>query len=229
MIRGTVSTVISLIFLVFSSCDENNYCVDGKIAGSVLDGDTLHFRRYSDNVFSEVGYTVVRDGEFEFEGFVSEPYVAGIFMGELLVMPLVVEPGDIVAEISDRHAVASGTALNEALSTYITKFVQYGEDMNEASKSEARLIMEGRSASYAREVMEQKTAECHSEMETFVEKFITDHYGDILGPLIFKQWFGLMLNPLSSELFMKIIDAAPESFKEDKDIKGMVEYMNVER
>lgn len=229
MIRGTVYTVISLLFLLFSSCDENNYCVDGRIAGSVLDGDTLYLKRYSDNTFSEVGYTVVRNGRFEFEGLVSEPFVAGIFIGELLVMPLVVESGDILAEISDSQAVASGTMLNEALSTYITKFIQYGEDMDNALKSEARLLMEGKSESYARDFMERETAECHAKMESFVEKFITDHYEDILGPLVFRQWFGLMSYPMSNGLFKKVIDEAPESFKEDMEIKGMIEYMCLER
>lgn len=223
MTKATGNALISLILIFLTSCDWNNYSIDGRVSIGGLNGDTITLKRYLDEIEGDEQSVVVRKGKFELEGIVSEPYMAGIFHKGILVMPLVVEPGNIDVEITDVSAEASGTELNRAFFSYLRNVDEFNKEMTGISRMEARLIMDGMHPDSAKVRTKERFDKSHAELESYIETFIQEHYEDILGPLVFKQWFGQMYYPMSNRLFKKLLDEAPEAFKQDKAIKELLD------
>lgn len=223
MIKSTGYMLISLFFLLFSSCGGNGFVVEGTVTGIDLDGDTLTLKRYTGDVLADVSDAVVGDGEFEFEGVADEPYVAGLFFGEVLVMPLIIENGDIEVEITDNWALAKGTELNDAFNTYLQSISSFNYEIANVSRLEARMIMDGVNPDSAKVFMEESFEKSYESMKAYIAGFVQEHYEDILGPFAFKQWFGQMYYPMSDTLFKRIIDEAPPVFRNNAEVKAMME------
>lgn len=222
MFRLPLLLLVPSLFL-FLSCEKNRYTLKGTISCDYYDGDTVFLRQYSNDTLLNVASAVIKDGGFEFEGEASDPYVGGLYVSEVLIMPLVVEKGVIDVVLSDEDATVKGTSLNDAMLEYLDRMDGYKKEVADVSRMKARLIMDGVDADEADRVVEQAFVRLNVEMEVYINNFIKNHYNDIVGPFVFRQWYGHMLYPMSSSKAKELIENAPDFFRQHEYVKKVVQ------
>lgn len=222
MIRKLIAGSVIFYLLAIVSCGNNGYTVEGVISGNCFNGDTIYLKHYSGDSLSEAGFTEIRDCEFEFNGAIEKPSLAALYLNETFLMPLVLENGTVSIVVGDETVRANGTELNEALYAYIDEVDEYSIAVSEISRMEARLIMDGSVPATAKEQAEKQLRSVDEEMRRYVCAFIRTHYCDVLGPLAFRQWFGHMRYPMSDENVRKLVDEAPDVFKESHEVRSII-------
>lgn len=223
---GIFGLLLMSAMFSFVSCEKSTFKLSGILSSGYYDGDTVLLRQYQNDSLMNVGFTTIKEGSFELEGNAAEPYMAGLYLNSVLLVPLVVEPGDIRVKLTGEEASVSGTPLNDALYEYIDRVDSFEVSLAEISRMEARLIMDGSDADAAKGFVERTFLKTNLEMEIYIDNFIKGHYNDILGPFVFRQWYGQMLYPMSSERVKNIMQDAPECFKEHQYVKGVVSTDN---
>ena len=213
-----------MLFLV--SCEKNICKMNGLISYGYYNGDTVALCKYSNDSLINVGQSTIKQGVFGIECTANEPYMAGLYLNNVLLAPMVVEPGDINVRITAEETTVSGTVLNDALYRYIARVDSFKLSLADISRMEARLIMNGSDADAAKSFVERTFMKTNLEMELYIDNFIKEHYNDILGPFVFRQWYGPMLYPASNERVKDIMQGAPEYFKEHEYVKFVISAEN---
>lgn len=120
--RKTVLYIL-FIFLIVSSCTENNrFSIKGKLPDKTYDGEWIFLVPLVNAPVERVDSTIIKDGRFSFSGKVNEPEIFIIRPRPLLRLSLqellvVKEPGQIQAYIG-QNSSAKGTALNDSLQNW---------------------------------------------------------------------------------------------------------------
>lgn len=116
--------------MIFFACDnkpKNAYVVEGTVADSTLNGQTIYI---AERLTGKIDSTVVADGKFKFEGVVDTAIVAQLGVGRMQKQ-FVLESGQINLDLTE-DGVATGTALNEALNAISKQLMDAQEKvMNE--------------------------------------------------------------------------------------------------
>ena len=137
-------------------------------------------------------------------------------------MPVIIESGDIVVNLSMRDANVSGTNLNDQLSRFIEDKDVFERRIMEIERRETALILDGHTAESAAAEVREAIAAVGDSMNLFFEKTIRDHYNTVLGPCIFQLLCSAMPYPLMTKQVEGILADAPQSFKDNHFVKMFV-------
>ena len=125
--------ILAVLALAAVSCKTNDFTISGTTTFEGCEGNPVYLR-YGDN--SDTTY--VSNNSFSFTGKVETPVIGLIQIDnqqrKLMYCYLVVEPGDMKVEISDRSN-CSGTPLNEAYSAYDAKKRDRADERRAAIKA----------------------------------------------------------------------------------------------
>ena len=132
-----LSTLLALV-----SC-KSQYMVRGSSNVDDLEGKVLTLKVYVDGEMKSIDSTRVVHGRFDFGGSMDSTMLANVFLGDLSVMPIVLEEGEVRLSIGESQQTATGTPLNDTLSGFIQRKTQLDARMAELPHLQSQMIMDG--------------------------------------------------------------------------------------
>ena len=207
------------ISALFSCTDK--YTVKGTTDG-FYNGEQAYIKVDSGGVWHTVDSCDILHGCFEMSGCVEAPFLSSLFIGDEAIMPVIIERGDIIVELSMRDADVRGTYLNNSLSQFIERKEVFEQRILEIERRETTLILDGHTAESAAAQVRDTLASVGDSMNLFVEQSIREHYNTALGPCLFQLLCSAMPYPFITKQVERILADAPPCFKEDSFVKRFI-------
>jgi len=197
--------------LVLTAC-KSQYMVKGSSNVDELEGQVLTLKVYVDGEMSSIDSTRVVHGRFNFGGGMDSTMLANLFLGDMSLMPIVLEEGEVSLNIEETRQTATGTPLNDSLSGFILRKTQLDAQMAELPHLEARMIMDGTDDDERMYQLRQQSKEIETESEQLIMHFIRANYNNVLGPGIFMILTSRLPHPVLTPQIEQIITNAPPYF-----------------
>ncbi|MBQ8158146.1 MAG: DUF4369 domain-containing protein [Prevotella sp.] len=198
-----------------TSCADS-YNIQGTSSVSSLDGSKLYLKAVKDKKLESIDSCEVVHGTFKFAGLLDTVMMVNLFMDDRsLMMPIVLETGNIIIRIDDSSRKVSGTPLNELLYAFIDQHNQLSNRMIELGHRESQMLLDGIDE---REIVAQLSAEAEQismEEDTLVTNFIVKNSDNVLGPGVFMMMTAGMEYPMLTPQIEHIMTLATEAFKND--------------
>ena len=203
----------------FSSCTEN-YSIQGTSSVSSLDGSKLYLRAVKDQSVETIDSCEVIHGKFKFSGVLDTTMMVNLFMDDRsLMVPLVLEQGDITVRIDDYSRKVSGTPLNELLYAFIDQHNQLSNRMNELGHRESQMLLDGIDEQEIAQQLSVEAEQIAMEEDTLVTNFIVNNSDNVLGPGVFMMITAGLEYPVLTPQIEHIMSQASEFFKNDTYVK----------
>ena len=207
-----------IVVAVFTSC-ASSYNVEGVSSIPALDGSKLYLKAIKNNEFKNIDSCEVVHGEFHFAGLLDTVRMAGLYVDNESLMPIVLEKGEITIKIDPVRQMVGGTLLNDSLYKFIDKHNQLSNQMNELSHKESQMMLEGIDEEVIRRQLNQEAAQIAAEEDLLVVKFIEANFDNVLGPGVFMMITSQYRYPILTPQIEDIMSKATEKFKNDPYVK----------
>ncbi|MBO4840177.1 MAG: DUF4369 domain-containing protein [Bacteroidaceae bacterium] len=209
--------------VMLASCSEQ-YLVSGTSNVEGLEGRMLYLRVFKDSDMCAIDSSKVVHGKFKFRGIMDSVMMASVFLDNSSVMPVVLEGGDVSVNIDENMQSATGTPLNDSLSSFIKKKSQIDARMAELPTKQLRMIMDGIDEDQIHEELAEQARELEIENDKLITRFIRANYNNVLGPGVFMIMTNSFPYPIMNPQIEEIISQAPPYFKNNPYVK---EYIRV--
>lgn len=211
--------------VLFASCSKK-YKIEGNTSLSRLDGKMLYIKVPSNGQWVKIDSAEVIHGLFEMEGTVDSVVLASLYMDDDCIMPLVIEEGNIDVKIDNAGVTVQGSPLNNRFNDFIIQKNALDDRAYEVEHMESQMIMNGDDPAVIHKEIEKQRTDLSEEMNKLAKEFIQDNYDNVLGPGVFIMICNGLPYPVLTPIMEEIVNAAPESFKNNGMIK---EYLSVAR
>ena len=208
---------------MLASCSEQ-YLVSGTSNVEGLEGRMLYLRVFKDSDMCAIDSSKVVHGKFKFRGIMDSVMMANVFLGDNSVMPVVLESGDVNLRIDENVQSSTGTPLNDSLTNFIQKKSQIDARMNELSRMELQMMMNGMDEDQIRIELESKARQLEVENDRLMTRFIRANYNNVLGPGVFMIMTSGFQYPILNPQIEEIISQAPPYFMNNPYVR---EYIKV--
>ncbi|MCR5535319.1 MAG: DUF4369 domain-containing protein [Bacteroidaceae bacterium] len=216
-----LSIILGAVML--ASCSEQ-YLVSGSSNVEGLEGRMLYLRVFKDSDMCAIDSSRVVHGKFKFRGIMDSVMMANVFLGDNSVMPVVLESGDVNLRIDENVQSSTGTPLNDSLTNFIQKKSQIDARMNELSRMELQMMMNGMDEDQIRIELESKARQLEVENDRLMTRFIRANYNNVLGPGVFMIMTSGFQYPILNPQIEEIISQAPPYFMNNPYVR---EYIKV--
>lgn len=203
--------LLSAVLLGLVSC-KSQYMVKGSSNVEELEGRVLTLKVYVDGEMRSIDSTRVVHGRFNFGGGMDSTMLANVFLGNLSVMPIVLEEGEVKLNISETQQTATGTPLNDTLSGFIQRKTQLDARMAELPHIESQMIMDGTDYDEIMYELGRQSREISAENDQLITHFIRDNYNNVLGPGVFMILTSSLPYPILTPQIEEIIANATPYF-----------------
>ncbi len=210
--------VISLL-AVFTSCT-SKYKINGESSISGLDGKMLFLKTLRGDKLIKVDSAEVIHGLFKMEGRVDSAEMVMLFTGENIIMPLILEDGEINVKIDNTEIHANGTPLNNTLYSFFDKKNEIDRRASDLERREARMILNGDEPISIQYEMHLESKRIVRDMNNLIKDFITENCNNVLGPGVF-----LLLcqsTPVMTPQIEEILSKVPSTFRENPYVKSYI-------
>lgn len=207
---------------VSASCAEQ-YTIAGNASVSTLDGKMLYLKSRSEGGISKIDSCEVVHGKFSFSGKMDSAMMAEIFLDNTSIMPVVIEMGDVVVDISLLGQKAYGGTLNERLYSFLEAKSRLDSEKSDMALSRARLMMKGFPLFQSQRMCEERSRRIEEEADSLEVEFIRENYDNVLGPEIFGLVCSRYRYPVITEQISKILEGAPRKFRNHPIVREYVD------
>jgi len=197
--------------------------VEGSSNVDELEGRMLTLKVYVDGEMQSIDSTRVVHGRFSFVGGMDSTMLANVFLGDLSIMPIVLEAGEVKLQINEAQQSATGTPLNDTLSGFILHKTQLDARMAELPHLESQMIMDGTDYDEIMFELRKMSRQIADENDKLVTRFIRDNYNNVLGPGIFMILTSSLPYPILTPQIEEIILSAPPYFLGHPYVKKYIE------
>ena len=188
-----------------------------------LEGKMLTLKVYVDGKMQSIDSTRVVHGRFSFGGGMDSTMLANVFWGDLSIMPIVLEEGEVTLQINETQQMATGTPLNDTLSSFIQRKTQLDARMAELPHLESQMIMDGTDYDEIMYELGKQSKQIADENDRLITSFIRDNYYNVLGPGIFMILTSSLPYPILTPQIEGIIMNAPPYFLGHPYVKKYIE------
>ena len=205
-----------VIIATLASCAES-YSIQGSSSVSSLDGSKLYLKTVKDQELKNMDSCDVVHGKFRFAGLLDTVKLANLYMDdEPLMMPVVVEKGEIEIRIDKTSRTVSGTPLNDKLYDFIHRHDQIGNEMNELGHRQSQMLLDGIDEETINRQLSAEAARLAQQEDSLVTNFIVEN---VLGPGVFMMMTGGYQYPVLTPQIEDIMSKATKKFKDDPYVK----------
>ena len=163
-------------------------------------------------------------GKFRFAGLLDTVKMANLYMDEQsLMMPVVVEKGEIEIRIDNTSRTVTGSPLNEKLYQFIQRHDQIGNELNELSHKQSQMLLEGIDEDVINRQLSAEAARLAQQEDSLVTNFIVENFDNVLGPGVFMMMTSGYQYPVLTPQIEDIMSKATKKFKEDAYVKEYYE------
>jgi hypothetical protein len=217
---------IVAVLVALTSCAES-YHIQGSSSVSSLDGSKLYLKAVKDQQLTSIDSCEVVHGKFNFSGPFDSVVVVNLFMDDRpLMMPIVLEQGEISVRIDQTSCKVSGTALNELLYDFIDKHNQLGNRMNELDHRYSQMLLEAIDEQTINDELSKEAAVIATEEDSLVTHFIVDNFDNVLGPWAFMMITSGFQYPVLTPQIEHIMSQATDKFKQDSYVSHYYQVAN---
>ncbi len=207
------------IVVTFVSCAES-YSIQGSSSVSSLDGSKLYLKTVKDQELKSIDSCDVVHGKFRFAGLLDTVKLANLYMDdEPLMMPVVIEQGEIEIHIDNTGRSVSGSPLNDKLYQFINRHDQLGNEMNELSHKQSQMLLEGIDENIINRQLSVEAARLAAQEDSLVTNFIVENFDNVLGPGVFMMMTSGYRYPILTPQIEDIMSKATKKFKDDPYVK----------
>lgn len=208
-----------LTVAILSSCAES-YNIQGSSSVSSLDGSKLYLKTIKDQELKNIDSCDVVHGKFRFTGLLDTIKLANLYMdNDPLMIPIVMELGEIEIRIDNTSRTVSGTPLNDKLYGFIHQFDQLSGEMNELSHRQSQMLLEGIDEEVINRQLSMEAAQLAQREDSLVTNFIVENFDNVLGPGVFMMVTGGYPYPILTPQIEDIMSKATQKFKNDSYVK----------
>ena len=212
-----------VIIATLASCAES-YSIQGSSSVSSLDGSKLYLKTVKDQELKNLDSCDVVHGKFRFAGLLDTVKIANLYMDDQsLMMPVVVEKGEIEIRIDNTSRTVTGSPLNEKLYQFIQRHDQIGNELNELSHKQSRMLLEGIDEDVINRQLSAEAARLAQQEDSLVTNFIVENFDNVLGPGVFMMMTSGYQYPVLTPQIEDIMSKATKKFKEDAYVKEYYE------
>lgn len=212
---------LTVAVILFSCTPKDQYSIQGTAEN--MDGQRITLTTYENsNEISDT--TVVKDGRFSFKGTQEIPQVYFISVGQSLAeselsRPLLVEPGKIIVDITNKNIRITGTAINDAYQKSLDTIIPLQEKMEEIKDTYNKGVEDSTMNAEDEEKMFAEYEEIFNKVQAerinFIETNLSNPFGE--------QLLILEARRLPMEKFVLLTDKTSEAFKAKEEVKSIVE------
>ena len=208
-----------VIIATLASCAES-YSIQGSSSVSSLDGSKLYLKTIKDQELKNMDSCDVVHGEFRFAGLLDTVKLANLYMDDQpLMMPVVIEKGEIQIHIDNTSRTVTGSPLNEKLYQFMQRHDQLGNELNELSHKQSQMLLEGIEEDIINRQLSAGAARIAQQEDSLVTNFIVENFDNVLGPGVFMMMTGNYQYPVLTPQIEDIMSKATKKFKEDPYVK----------
>lgn len=223
MKRYLLALAAGLLMLV--SCTEH-YKVKGTSSVPTIEGGTLYLKIFSGKEMQIIDSAQVMHGRFEFQGRLDSTVLANLYWGDVSIMPLVLEPGEVRINIEETQQTATGTPLNDSLSAFVRRKAEIEYALAEMPRRESRMVMEGLDHDLVLAQLREEAEVLSTTNESLVSGFIRQNYENVLGPGIFMVLTSSQRYPMLTPQIEALTVNAPSYFLNHPYVK---QYLDAAR
>ena len=214
------------ILAVLTSCAES-YSIQGSSSVSSLDGSKLYLKTVKDQELKNLDSCDVVHGKFRFAGLLDTVKLATLYMDDQsLMVPIVIEKGEIEIRIDNTGRSVSGSPLNDKLYQFINRHDQIGNELNELSHRQSQMLLEGIDEEVINRQLSVEAARLAQQEDSLVTNFIVENFDNVLGPGVFMMLTGSYPYPVLTPQIEDIMSKATKKFKEDPYVKQYYKTAN---
>ena len=215
-----------LTAVTFASCAES-YNIQGSTSVSALDGSKLYLKTMVNDELKNLDSCDVVHGKFKFAGLLDTIKMASLYMDDQpLMMPIVIEQGDIEIHLDNTSRTVTGSPLNEKLYEFMKRHDQLGNELNELAHKQSQMLLEGIDENV---INRQLTAEANRiamQEDSLVTNFIVENFDNVLGPGVFMMVTANYQYPILTPQIEDIMSKATKKFKADPYVKQYYQVAN---
>ena len=213
-----------LVFLCIATClsCSKMYRLDGASNISGIDGSTIVLKTTAEEGWKTIDSCEVLHGQFRMMGKLDSVMMATLFVDDVPLMPIVLEPGKTDVVITDMEIKAKGTPFNDSLYNFLIRKHKLELRALELERLESQMIMNGYTEREIKQVVDSVFSRLSVEMEELVCRFIGDNYDNVLGICGFSMLCNGLSKPVITPLIRRVLDDAPSSFKGKKEISDFL-------
>ncbi|MBE6270208.1 MAG: DUF4369 domain-containing protein [Prevotella ruminicola] len=212
--------------VAFASCAES-YNIQGATSVSALDGSKLYLKTMVNDELKNLDSCDVVHGKFKFAGLLDTIKMASLYMDdEPLMMPVVIEQGDIEIHIDNTNRTVSGSPLNEKLYEFMKRHDQLGNELNELSHKQSQMLLEGIDENVINRQLSAEASRIAMQEDSLVTNFIVENFDNVLGPGVFMMVTGSYQYPILTPQIEDIMSKATKKFKADPYVKQYYQVAN---
>lgn len=208
------------------SCAES-YSIQGSSSVSSLDGSKLYLKTVKDQELKKIDSCDVVHGKFRFAGLLDTVKLASLYMDEeSLMMPVVIEKGEIEIRIDNTGRSVSGSPLNDKLYQFINRYDQIANQMNELSHKQSQMLLDGIDEDIINQQLSVEAARLAQQEDSLVTNFVVENFDNVLGPGVFMMMTSGYPYPVLTPQIEDIMSKATTKFKEDSYVKQYYQTAN---
>jgi len=208
-----------VIMATLTSCAES-YSIQGSSSVSSLDGSKLYLKTVKDQELKNIDSCDVVHGKFRFAGLLDTVKLANLYMDDQpLMMPVVIEQGEIEIHIDNTSRTVSGSPLNDKLYHFINRHNQIGNEMNELAHKQSQMLLDGIDENTINRQLTIEAARLTQQEDSLVTNFIVENFDNILGPGVFMMVTSGYQYPVLTPQIEDIMSKATKKFKDDPYVK----------
>ena len=221
-VQNKFSYLLLICLLTLVGC-KSQYMVKGSSSVDELEGQILTLKVYADGELRSIDSTRVVHGRFSFGGSMDSTMLANVFLGDLSVMPLVLEDGEVDLHIGETQQTATGTPLNDTLSGFIQRKTQLDARMAELPHLQLQMIMDGNDDDEIMYELGKQSQELAAENDQLITRFIRANYNNVLGPGVFMILTSNLPYPILTPQIEEILTHATPYFLGHPYVKQYIE------
>ena len=207
--------LFSILCALLASCSEQCNIAGSSTLGS-LDGRMLYLRVGANGrLASNVDSCEVIHGRFKFFSNVDSVMVAQVYMGNDMIMPVVLENGNLSVVLDHVERRVSGGPLNDKLYKFLQKKERLENQQWELDRRCMRMMHEGHSPEEIQRIIGPKAEKLSKATEDLETRFIIDNFDNPLATGCFMWLFSQYPMPIVTSQIERIIKAAPAHFLRD--------------
>ena len=221
--RISLFSFLAVLVLTFTSC-ASQYNIDGNSSLACLDGKKLYLRTKSYAQQSthtiNLDSCVVIHGRFSFGGNADSITLAEVYMEDQILMPVVIEGGELLMQVDNYGQTVTGGPLNERLTEFMQRRLRYSSELWELERKARKLLFSGVPIERVEAQFAPKRDAIVQKIEDLEVKFVLDNHNNALGTGYFMQLADQLGFPTMSAQLRRIVEKAPASFLRNPQVSN---------
>ena len=198
--------------MALTSC-AHQYSITGDVTHDATSGQMLYLSVNHDvQTVRYIDSCRIVHGRFNIMGETDTIVMARLYVDRELMMPLVIEKGDMNVKIDYYTKSVRGGVLNELLNKYLMQMSELQTEWEVLYDRRIQLYMSGNLKPHIHAELDALEQDVRERIEKTETQFITENYTNALGPGMFLLLTERMPLPLITPQIEEILQNAPKEF-----------------